>query len=721
MNLGHIHKDYSMKESEDLVEKACHHLSRGRNDQALDILNEALEQAQTHVDEAKQQMDNFFFKKKRGGSSHNVDIRNKLQEDEHEDQLDSNLRNTASELANVLNNIGVVHELEGNYHLATNFFREALDAYRNQCHRYENNGDAEVDRTVSNIMQMGIAMRSHDKRQELHQEVEELAAQTKKWASSNYPGLCTQLRMDRLNTLMCVLDVEMESLGQNHPEVGFTLLKKGELHLEMQHVDMAIKDTQDGISLLKRGLGGIHPVVGLSLVKLADMYNYHAGNGHDDYSENKSTALSLYQEALTPLRESFGRVNSHSGQACNSIGILYSTQGESQLAMKSFYDALACYGVRSRADDGAAKGQSRPDVFYVWVNVGGLHMQKCEWQLALRSYLKAHSAFTCIDEQSKSCLQKIGPLRLMRHALTLTKNRSYFFDDSDTLVASLMQNIGKAQSELHQYGKAVETLEEALRIHQVVAMRSAGNKRGLIGMSSSEDIARILENLGEVQMISGDLTSAMKSYKGSLNLLRSNRNEEELNSIEVGLVLGSIGQVHLKNGEYAEAKVVLRESMRTFEKIGVPPTNRKINEIRSCLVDSELALMQNASSTLAGQRREISHVPLFDDKALAVDEIADEYRNKGDFSSAIWFYSEALAIRQRRVEQLGYDGMRESEVVDVGRTISNIAQLRRDRREFSAAKILFDEARELYKSVGLSATHPFARDLSQEIETMRKM
>merc|ERR1712127_585694 len=132
--------------------------------------------------------------------------------------------------------------------------------------------------------------------------------------------------------------------------------------------------------------------------------------------------------------------------------------------------------------------------------------------------------------------------------------------------------------------------------------------------------------------------------------------------------------------------------------------------------------MQNATSTLAGQRREISSVA-YVDKALAVDEVADAYKSSGDYAGAIWFYSEALALRRRKVEQLsfsGNDGARSGEIVDVGRTISNIAQLRRERREFGAAKILFEEARELYQSVGLSANHPFYRDLSHEIEVMRK-
>jgi tetratricopeptide (TPR) repeat protein len=115
---------------------------------------------------------------------------------------------------------------------------------------------------------------------------------------------------------------------------------------------------------------------------------------------------------------------------------------------------------------------------------------------------------------------------------------------------------------LHQYGKSIETLEEALRIHRVIEMRRKG-----MGSSSSRDVARILENLGEVKMVSGAITSAYYCYVESLNLLRSSYDVDD-ESIEIALVLGAIGQVHLKRGEYAEAKVVLKECMRSFEKIG---------------------------------------------------------------------------------------------------------------------------------------------------------
>jgi tetratricopeptide (TPR) repeat protein len=570
MNLGQQNANDDLNESDDLVEQACSHLSRGRNNDALSCLAEAFQLAQSNVNNAKIQLDDFYFHRKRGdtGPKH-------VPLDELESKLHTALRDTGSEMANVLNNIGVVQEMMGDYQLAMNSFRDALDVYRNLCHRYENTGDNDVDRTVNNIMQMGIAARHHEKRIELHTEADELATQVENWLHTQDSQIyCTQLQIKRLNVLMCVLELEAESLGQDHPAVGFTLLKKGDLHLEMKHVDMAIKDTRDAVSILKKGLGGIHPEVGLALVKLGDMFNYNVGRfgaGNDDRQENRFLALSFYQEALLPLRESFGKVNPHLGLAHNCLGILYSSKGELKQAMSSFYNALSSYGVKRRDDntttaENEKRSSSRPNVFFVWINVGGIHMMQAEWHLALRSYLKARSAFRCLNDEERKALQIIGPRLLMTHGLTLSKECSPF-DDNDTLIASVLQNIGKAQSMLHQYGKAIETLEEALQIHQVVALRATGNMQGCLSSVTSRDFARMLQNLGEVEMISGDLTSAFNHYVESLKLLRSNELVDD-SSIEVAIVLGAIGQIHLKKDEYSEAKIVLKESMRMFEKLG---------------------------------------------------------------------------------------------------------------------------------------------------------
>ena len=469
-----------------LIEKACALLSRGHNGDALDTLTIALNRAENNMNHAKTMLDEHYLFKKRGSNAPGMNAG--MNEEAFEDQLDTNFQHAASELADIMNNIGVVHEMNGDVQKAMNSFREALTVYRDMCHRYENTGDSDVDRTVSNIMQMGIAMRSQQRRLELHRQSHKLENRIH---SSNDPSTRLKLSMERLNVLMCIIDVESESLGHNHPSVGFTMMKKGNLHLQLNHIDQAIKDCREAVEILKKGLGHIHPEVGRAMMRLADIFNYHS-NG--DWESDKHTARSLYQESLTPLRESFGNVHSDLALAYNSIGIIHSMNSDTENAMKSFYDALIGYGVRTRVDDGTPCRSVCPDVFFVWINVGDLHSKRNEWQLALRSFQKACTSFRSLDDSQKDYLQDIGPRRMMRFATAKSRKS---FDDNETLLSSVLQNIGKAQCMLHKFGKSVETLHEALRIQKIIEMRCEGK-----GDNCTRDVARVLGNLGEVKMLS---------------------------------------------------------------------------------------------------------------------------------------------------------------------------------------------------------------------------
>lgn len=473
----------------------------------------------------------------------------------------------------------------------------------------------------------------------------------------------------------------------------------------MNHVDLAINNIKDAITILKEGLGPIHPAVGSALLYLADVYNYQ---GPSNSIMDRNTALHLYEESIVAFSES--DEDSNLGLAHNSMGIIFASRGENDLAMTSFYNALAGYGVRAKGED-SLQGQTHPDVAFVWLNVGDLHMDSKEWQLALRSYLKALSALHSLNEDQRKSLCRTGSKRMARDLLFRTKERC---EGSDALLAFVLQQVAKAQSMLHKYGKSIEQLEEALRIHRIIDLRC---KDGGQANGWSKEIARILEHLGEVQLASGNITLAMNCYVESLARLRANGNCDN-NGIEVALVLGAIGNVHLKQGEYSEATVILKECMRLFETIGVPQNNRRYTEVRSSLVDAELALMQNASSTLAGQRRDISEIKYID-RALACDELADSYKNKDDLTTAIWFYSEALSVRRKKLDGLS-GSVKDSYFVDIGKTISMIAEMRLKRREFEATKILLDEAKNIYKAVGLSEEHPMYRDLTDKIEALRK-
>ena len=146
---------------------------------------------------------------------------------------------------------------------------------------------------------------------------------------------------------------------------------------------------------------------------------------------------------------------------------------------------------------------------------------------------------------------------------------------------------------------------------------------------------------------------------------------------------------------------------------GVPEDNIKIKGIRSNLVDAELALKRN-TSTLAGEGQDNLHVE-YDDRAVAIDEIANTYKNKGDYIGAIWLYTEALEFRRTKAQTT------HKSAVDIGRTICNIAQMRSLRGEFEAAAILFDEVDRIYNSGRLPEGDPVYNEYLDQLRSMRNM
>ena len=145
---------------------------------------------------------------------------------------------------------------------------------------------------------------------------------------------------------------------------------------------------------------------------------------------------------------------------------------------------------------------------------------------------------------------------------------------------------------------------------------------------------------------------------------------------------------------------------------GVPDDNIRIKGIRSNLVDAELALKQN--TPIAGQGEDNTNAE-YDDRAVAIDEIANAYKNKGDYSGAIWLYTEALEFRRKKAQ-----ATRKS-AVDIGKTICNIAQMRSLRGEFEAAGVLFDEVDRIYSSVQLSEDNPLYKEYLDQLSSMRNM
>lgn len=100
MNLGQLSTKNEGCQSNDMIERACELLARGRNADALDALSKAFNDAEAKMDEVKEKMDGHYYNKERGLNPPTTE--QLLSEEEYEEKLDTDFREVASDLADII-------------------------------------------------------------------------------------------------------------------------------------------------------------------------------------------------------------------------------------------------------------------------------------------------------------------------------------------------------------------------------------------------------------------------------------------------------------------------------------------------------------------------------------------------------------------------------------------------------------------------------------------
>ena len=100
MNLGQLSTKNDGCESNDMIERACELLARGRNVDALDALSKAFNDAEAKMDEVKEKIDEHYYNKERGLNPPTTE--QLLSEEEYEEKLDTDFREVASDLADII-------------------------------------------------------------------------------------------------------------------------------------------------------------------------------------------------------------------------------------------------------------------------------------------------------------------------------------------------------------------------------------------------------------------------------------------------------------------------------------------------------------------------------------------------------------------------------------------------------------------------------------------
>jgi tetratricopeptide (TPR) repeat protein len=539
-----------------ILEIASDHLSLGRNDLALEAYRRAMKVAFADVISVKKKLMEVR------GRQDNLDpSATDLTRDE-EQQFELSLLKVASRVADVHNNMGVVHEMNRHYEKAKSSYMDALEVYHNTCKRFEEKGDPDVDRTKKNIERMTLACNSEHKRKALHERASGIA---KKLDGKIHPNERKNLLCEVVATLRGALALESETIGLTHPVAAGTLIQIGKYHYEMREFDSAVLEIRQAVTIFRNALGDSHPQVGKSTLLLASIYERHGLQISPRGTCKDDSELELYVDALGPLKAALGEVHTEIGFLYSKIGYLYWKKGILSLSFLAYKASLKAYGE-------PCLNEINLEVMSIWVRITEYLTNLKAWDdvlVAGRRALYLLRRSRNILFSSGSALASVSATTTSTIPVTATR-RSQIRITVDTYNSSLfatLQSLGQAHTSRSEYALARDACSESLQLGWDMAL--SASKDNAENEALTESITRVvkaLKRLGKAYLLEKHYAPALECFLPSLELLRSSQEMES--TLECASVLGSLGFLHLKLKKYGESSNFLRECLRLYRQNG---------------------------------------------------------------------------------------------------------------------------------------------------------
>mmetsp|Transcript_26430 Transcript_26430/g.44973 ORF Transcript_26430/g.44973 Transcript_26430/m.44973 type:complete len:940 (-) Transcript_26430:290-3109(-) len=590
-----------------LLEIASYHLSLGKNELALQAYRRAMKRAfadvmlvKNQLGEIKRQQAELVLaeqERKNADLSDYVESSELATSRKQEAEFELSLLQVASRVADIHNNMGVVHELNRSYKQAQTSYRDALDVYYNTCKRFKDSDDPDVDRTMSNVKRMKKACASEEPRTALHGKATSIAKQTR----SSDPVSRNKALTAAVITLQQALKWETESLGSTHPVAANTLIQMGKYYYEMRKYDEAVSVIRQAIRNLQNALGKNHPQVCKAILLLASIYERHGLNVSPEGVDKDEALLEIYVDALDPLKTSLGEVHPEVGLVYTKIGYLYGKKRDLGLSLLAYKAALKAYGEPTST---TLLGGMHPEVLSVWVRVTEhLHSMK-NWgevlvageralfflRLAKKSLFREAELYTnhYSSVSSTSDTASVNSISIVK-----TSKKSPIQITSGTYYSALyttLSSLAQAHITLKNYQLARDACQESLQLGWEIALSSQPDDKSKGSNHEPLDPAlhqliRSLKRLGKVILLQKHYNDALECFLPCLELLRSSKTTES--TLDTASVLGSLGFLYLKLKKFNESSNFLRECLRLYRKNGVDANDRETNKIKAWLEMAE--------------------------------------------------------------------------------------------------------------------------------------
>lgn len=272
-------------------------------------------------------------------------------------------------------------------------------------------------------------------------------------------------------------------------------------------------------------------------------------------------------------------------------------------------------------------------------------------------------------------------------------------------VAKVMNNLGVVYNELGEFSNALDHLQRALEIRLAVH----GEENNLT--------ATTYQNLGNTYLDSGDPNKALEYFQKALEI-----NQKVLDPDDPAFAVSynDLGNVFYSLGDYSKALEYLEKALEIQTKIysgGHLHTAATLNNIGMLLSDKGdyQTALDNYFKALAIQEKIVG--PGHPDIAISYNNIGSVYYYTGDFSKALEYFRKALDIR---VAAFG------EKHPSVGESYSNTGVTLTQLGNYDAACENLEKSLEIYKDVfgndneAISVTYINLADLSSNLGDFQK-
>ena len=460
-----------------LLERASEQLSIGKNSQALQSFRSAMKAAYANVIQVKNQLvkvkqDQIKMQykqkdQKNVGPDDYISDKDIELTKQQEREFELLLLQVASRVADIHNNMGVVYEMDRQFHKAQSSYQDALDVYHNTCRRFEQSGDADVERAHRNVNRMVMACSSERERKDLHSQASRLVKRVDKERTFDARN---KLLKEAVAILQRALELEARTIGDSHPVAASTLIQMGKYHYEMREFDLSVMEIRRAVNILCEALGPKHPQVGKAMLLLASVYERNGLNISPKGTNKDDATLELYVDALDPLKATLTDVHPEVGFLYIKIGYLYSKKSDRNLSALAYKAALKAYDEPWSYQS----GRINPEVVSIWVRLAEHLLELKCWQevlvagrralFLLRQAKNTHYQDAQLrtisdnsEKKSESKSRKTSPIQIT--------SSTYY----DALFTTL-QCLGQAHTSLSQYQLAKMACKESLHLSWEVAL-----------------------------------------------------------------------------------------------------------------------------------------------------------------------------------------------------------------------------------------------------------